>query len=185
MKKLSVAWVCAGVAILSCLATQPVMAQGQGAPGGGGRGNFDPAQMQQRMMERYREQFGVKSDDEWKIIEARITKVTEARREVGFGGMGRMMRPPGQGGQGGPAAGNQGNAQNRRRGFGAEPSVAETELQTAIEGNASADSIKAKLAKVREERKAKQAALEKAQEELKQVLTVKQEAVAFLNGLCN
>ncbi len=46
---------------------------GQGGPGGGGPGgNFDPAQMRQRMAERMREQFGVKDDTEWKLISERI-----------------------------------------------------------------------------------------------------------------
>ncbi len=37
------------------------------------------------MMDRYRERLGVEGDDEWKIIEARITKVFEARMEAGSG----------------------------------------------------------------------------------------------------
>jgi len=52
-----------------------VMAQAQGAGGGqaapggnrqrGQGGNFDPAQMQQRMMERYKERLDITSDDDW------------------------------------------------------------------------------------------------------------------------
>jgi hypothetical protein len=137
----------------------------------GGRGNFDPEQMRVRMMERYREAFEVKDDAEWKLIEGRITKVSDARRDMG--GFGRGFGGPG--GRGGGPGG--------RGGFGGEPNPDAEALQKALEAKASADEIKAKLAKYRESQKAKQAALEKAQAELRQVLSVKQEAQAVLMGL--
>lgn len=143
-----------------------------GGPGGPGGGNFDPEQMRQRMMERLREQFGVKDDEEWKIISERIEKVNVARREVG-GGRGMAMFGGGRGGPGGGGG---------RGGFGGEPSPEAAALQSAIENNASADDIKAKLAKYRESQKAKEEKLAKAQDELRQVLSVKQEAAAVLTG---
>jgi len=146
---------------------------GQGGPGGGGPGgNFDPAQMRQRMAERMREQFGVKDDTEWKLISERIEKVSDARRDMGGrGGMGMMWggRGGGPGGQGGPGGG-QVNAEQEA-------------LQKAIESNAPADEIKTKLANYRTSQKDKEAKLAKAQEDLRQVLTVKQEATAVLLGL--
>ena len=66
---------------------------------------------------------------------------------------------------------------------GGEPSPEAEELQKAIESNASKDELKAKLTKFREARKDKEAKLAKAQEDLKKVLSVKQEAAAVLNGL--
>ena len=159
----------------------------------------DPEEMRQRMSERMREQFGVTDDAEWKIIEGKIQKVTEARRAVGggmgFGAMGgfgggRGGRPGGPGGDTAAAGGGDGN---RRRGgggggggfggFGGEPSAEVQDLQKAIEAKASADEIKTKLAKVREARKANEAKLEVAQEDLKKVLSVRQEAVAVMMGL--
>ena len=56
-------------------------------------------------------------------------------------------------------------------------------MQKAIDSNASKDELKAKLAKYREARKDKEAKLAKAQEDLKKVLSVKQEAAAVLMGL--
>jgi hypothetical protein len=56
-------------------------------------------------------------------------------------------------------------------------------LQKAIEAKASGDEIKSKLAKYRDARKAKESELEKAQDDLRKVLTVKQEAVAVMAGL--
>jgi hypothetical protein len=141
----------------------------------GGRGNFDPEQMRARMMERYREAFEVKDDAEWKLIEGRIMKVMDARRDMG--GFGRGF---GGGRRGGGDGGDQGG---ERRRFGGEPSPEAEALQKAIEAKASNDEIKTKLAKYREAQKSKQANLEKAQSELRQVLSVKQEANAVLMGL--
>jgi len=173
-------WV--GAIVLMGMGVQQLTAQEQQQRQRPDRQNFDPAQMQQRMMERYKESLEVTSEDEWKIIQERIQKVNEARRDVGFGG-GRGMfggmrpggnNPPGDQGQGGG-----------RRGFGGEPNAAMQELQQAVESKATAEQLKAKLAKVRDDRKQKQAKLEQAQEELKKVLNVRREAIAVTMGLLN
>ena len=151
----------------------------------------DPEQFRQRMAERMREQFGVTDDAEWKIIEGKIQKVTEARRAVGGGGFAAMGgfggRRGGPGGDGNRpergGGGGGGGGEGRRGGFGGEPSPEVADLQKAIEAKASADEIKTKLAKVREARKANEAKLEAAQEDLKKVLSVRQEAVAVMMGL--
>src|SRR5687768_10316220 len=65
----------AALAALAAFPTDSFAQQGGGGGGGGGRGNFDPEQMRQRMMERYKEMLEVKTDDEWKVIEGRIQKV--------------------------------------------------------------------------------------------------------------
>ncbi len=131
------------------------------------------------MMDRYREQLEIKNDDEWKLISGRIEKVSEARREVGFGGpMGGFGRGGRGGGPGGPGGGDQAG---RRRGPDAGPEA--EELQKAIESKASAEDLKTKLAAFRDARKAKEAKLEKAQEELRKLLTTRQEAAAVLAGL--
>lgn len=132
-------------------------------------------------MARYREMLEINADDEWKVIEPLVAKVGEARRDVGFGGMGRMMRPPGGGGQGGP--GGQGGG--GRRGFGGDPAPEEEALQKAIETKASSADLKAAMAKVRDARKAKEAKLAAAQDNLRKVLSARQEAQAMLLGLLN
>ena len=150
-----------------------------------GPGNFDPAQMQQRMMERYREQLEIKDDAEGKAIEGLITKVNEARRDVGFGGgRGMFGGPQRNRQQGDNAAQGQGQGQNRR-GFGPAPSPEAEALQKAIESKAGAAELKAAMAKFRESRKASEAKLAKAQEELRAVLSVRQEAIALSMGLLN
>jgi len=116
---------------------------------------------------------GVKDDAEWKIIQERIEKVSDARREIprggGFGGFGGG-RGGGPGGPGGP-------------GGGAASSPEAEALQKAIESNASADELKSKLANYRNAVKQKEAKLEKAQASLREVLSTKQEAAAVLAGL--
>lgn len=169
MKRASQLLVLAGIAATLCLCVPQAAAQGRP-----GRGNFDPAEFQQRMMERYKEALEVNSDAEWKVIEARIQKVNEARRDVGFGGgRGFFGRRPG---------GDQGGDQNRSR-FGGEPNPDAEALQKALDAKAPADEIKAKLAKYRESRKQKEAALETARQDLKKVLSVRQEAIAVMMGL--
>ena len=172
MKRLTQALVLSGMAMILTLGTGKLVAQERP-----GRGNFDPEQFRQRMMERYREQLEVKSDDEWKVIEPRITKVMEARRDAGPGGrgFGGFMR---RGGEGNDTVRDRGG-----RGGGGTPSPEAEALQKAIEAKASAEEVKSKLAKYREARKEKEAALTKAQDELRKVLSVRQEASAVLMGL--
>jgi hypothetical protein len=175
MKKLQMMLMAAGAATVVLLSAGSLTAQERQ-----GRGNFDPEQMRARMMERFREALEVKNDDEWKIIEARITKVTDARREIG-GGFGRGG-PGGFGRRGGGDGGNDQGGGDRRR-FGPEPSPEAESLQKAVEAKASNDEIKTKLTKYRETQATKRANLEKAQDELRKVLSLRQEANAVLLGL--
>lgn len=179
-------WIVAGAAVVFLgMGANQAMAQRGG-------GNFDPAQMQQRMMDRYKEQLEVKSDDEWKIISVRITKVIEARTSLGRGGF--QNRRGGGGPGGAPGATDAGGDPNQNRrnrggnnggGFGAPAEVDPTAeaLQKAIDAKAPAEEIKAKLAAYRASRKDKQARLEKAQDELRQVLSLRQEGIGVLAGL--
>ncbi len=168
-----------GMAAALFLSTGSVFAQIDTGGGGGGRpgrGNFDPAQMQQRMMDNIRDQLGYTNDTEWSAVQPLIQKVMDARRDVGVGaGMGRMFRNRNNNGDQG------GN--NRRGGFFGTPSPEAEALQKAIDDNAPTAQIKAALAKYEASQKAKQAKLTDAQENLRKVLTSKQEAQATLLGL--
>ncbi len=143
----------------------------------------DAAQRRQDRLDGYRRQIEVKSEDDWKKIEPLVGKVMDAQRETfgfaGFGGFGGRGGNRGGGGGGGNAGGD-GNA-NRNR-FGTPVPEVEA-LRKAIEDKAPADEIKEKLAKVREARKAKEAAVEKAQDDLRKALSPRQEAGAVLAGL--
>lgn len=189
-----------GIAAATCLTASTLVAQDnppgdrQGRGGRGGGGGFgDPAEMQARMMENIRDQMKVKDDTEWKLIEGRVQKVMDARREVGGGGMGRMFRRPGgqgggaQGGPGGPGGDNADGGRRRGGGFGGfgEPSAEQAALDKAIDSSASKDELKSAMAKVRAAKKEKETKLATAQEELKKVLNTEQEAVALAMGLVN
>ena len=67
--------------------------------------------------------------------------------------------------------------------FGGTPNPEADALQKAIDSKASKAELKAALEKYVASRKAKQAELEKAQADLRKVLTPRQEAIATLNGL--
>lgn len=173
--------VAAGVAAVMSFGANQVAAQPDNAtPGGGarqGRGNFDPAQFQQRMLERSKEMLEVTDDAEWKAMEPLVQKVMDLRRQS-FSGIGRGMRGP-RGGDN-PPGGDQGP---RRGGFFGAPSPEADALQKAIDSKASKAEMKAALEKYQASRKANQAALEQAQADLRKVLTTRQEAIATLNGL--
>jgi len=173
----------AGAAALIALGvSQSALAQQDNPPGGppgGGRGNFDPAQFRQRMMDRLKEQLEVTDDTEWKALEPLIQNVTEARRAT-MSGMGRGMFGGGPRRGGGDNAGGGGG---RGPGPGGQSSPEADALQKAIDAKAPKAEVKAALEKFIAYRKAKQAELEKAQDELRKVLTSRQEAIATLNGL--
>ena len=159
-----------------CVSADTLQAQDNGGGTGGGVGggqrrfrNFDPAQFQQRMLDRYKDELGFTNDTEWSAVEPLVTKVMDARRETLGGFFGRRGGPGGPGGPGGNA-----------------PTDPDREaLQQAIDSNAPAAQIKTLLDKFRASQKAKQAKLEAAQADLRKVLSQKQEAAAVLGGLLN
>lgn len=198
MKRLSLASLLAICGLILSTTTGSLLAQNDapaaqagapGAPGGpggrGGRGNWDPEQMRQRIMERVREQLAVKDDAEWSVIESRIKKINDSRSGMGRGFGGPGGGPGGPGGQGGQAgqAGQAGQGGRQGRGGFGQPNPDAEVLQTALDSSASADDIKVKLTACRAAAKVKEGQLEKAQDELRQLLSVKQEARAVLLGL--
>lgn len=145
----------------------------------GGRGTFNPEEMQARMMSGLRDRMGITNDEEWGLISQRITAVSEARRAAGggIGGFGgRGGPPPGGGDRGGRGPGGPGG-----RGGSSNPEMAA--LQQAIADNMPEAEIKSRLERMREARRNSETKVAKAQEELRAVLTVKQEAVAVMFGL--
>jgi len=176
MKKLNQVLAVAGIAVALGLSAGNLTAQG--------RGNFDPEQFRQRMMDNYKERLEVTSDDEWKIIQDRIEKVMTAQRDSRVGGFGRFGGGPGGRRGGGDNGGDAAARPNRDRGgFNAADNPDADALQKALEAKASPDELKAKLAKLRAAQKEKEAKLVKAQDELRKVLSLRQESTAVLMGL--
>jgi hypothetical protein len=174
MKLNRILTLCAVAATLAISATSLLAQDNGGQRGQGGQrgGNFDPAQMQQRMLDRYQEQLGFTNDVEWDAVKPLVQKVMEARMAT-MSGMGRGMFGGGRD-RGGSSGGPGGLFQ-----VGPEQQA----LEKALKDNAPAAQIKDLLAKYKTAQKAKQAKLEAAQAELKAVLTTKQEAEATLLGL--
>lgn len=155
-----------------------------GDDNGGRRGNFDPADMQARLLTSLRERLEVTDDEEWKLISERITKVNELRRNTGGGGAmgfaGRGPQPGGNGNRGSDrGGGDRGGTQGGPRGGSTEMSA----LQSAIRDKLPDAEIKSRLDRVRETRKDNEGKITKAQEELRALLTIRQEAVAVMFGL--
>ena len=138
---------------------------GGGRGRGGQGGNFQD--FMQRMNDRLKESLKV-TDEEWAVLKPLIEKVQTAQREAGAGR-----------GFGGRGPGGDNNTPDTRP--GAAESAA---LRTALESDStSADDLKAKLAAVRAVRKKGAADLAVAREELKKVVTVRQEAVLVSMGM--
>ena len=125
----------------------------------GQRSQFDPAQMMTRMLERYKEDLG-STDEEWKVIEPLLKKTLEARMQAQMGGFFR---------RGGPSQ-------------TVNPEV--EALDKALESkDTPSDEIKTKLAAYRDAQKKKDDALQKTRDELRKVLTIRQEAQLVLSGV--
>jgi hypothetical protein len=138
---------------------------GGGAGGGRGRGGFgmDPAQLRSDME--------VKDDAEWTAISAKITAVQTAQQAANN--------------RGGRGRGNRGNRGVGAGGAATAPATpladAVAELQKAYDANAPTAEIKDKMAKVQDLRKSARAELLRAQDELRALLTSRQEAYLMLN----
>lgn len=148
---------------------------GQGGQGGGRRGGFDPQQMQQRMMDAIRDHLGFTNDTDWSAVQPLVQKVLDARRDADTGA--RLMRSMFR------RRGGDDNGRNRGGGMFGTPSPEETALQNAVDQDAPAGQIKDLLAKYQASQKAKREKLMSAQNDLRSVLTTKQEAQATLMGL--
>jgi hypothetical protein len=164
------------------MSTVATMAQGAGGRGGGGGGNFDPEQMRARMAERMKEQMRA-TDEEWKVIQPLLEDVQAKQRDVAMGRMGGMMGRAGGAQAGGPGAGRPGaDARGGMRAGGPSPEVEALGKTLEVE-NPPASELRARLAAVREARKKAEAELDQAQEKLRQVLTLRQEAQCVMMGL--
>jgi hypothetical protein len=148
-----------------------------------GWANMDPQQIRQEIQRRaaefFRDRLVVTNDDEWKVIEPRLTKVVQAKAQ--------HLLSPGMGGFRLPQ--RMGNGDNPmlntiRTFLGLDQTSPESEaLDKAIEAHASNAELRTAVSKVLEARKRKQAETEKAQTELRKVLSLRQEATLLLLGV--
>jgi Spy/CpxP family protein refolding chaperone len=141
-------------------------------PGGnrGGREAFQQAQLK-----RLKDLMG-STDEEWKILEPRLQKVQDLLRDSG-------------------SRSALGSARGRRGGFGGvvSPDTPMTPVQEAAKElqdslgskDASPDEVKAKLTALRDARNKLQSDLQRAQDQVRELLTARQEAVLVMAGMLN
>jgi hypothetical protein len=147
----------------------PAGQQDQANPRGGQRGNME--QFRQRMEQRLKEQLGV-NDEEFKALQPKIEEVMKLQRDAS--GRGGMMGGRRRGGQNGAQA----NAPS------SPVQTAREDLRKTLDNkDASADDIKAKLTALRDAETKAQGDLDKAQQNLKELLTQRQEAVLVMDGI--
>ena len=122
-----------------------------------------------RAASKLREQMDVADDAEWEVISKRIANVTELRRLIsggaGIRGVAAIDKIKG------PARADR-SAQ-----------LEQDALRTAVRDKLPDAEIKARLARAHDIHRQNEAKLQKAQEELRAVLTVRQEAVVVVMGL--
>jgi hypothetical protein len=150
-------------------------APGGGGAGGGGRARFNP-------MDNVKTTLAV-TDEEWTVLQPKLQKVMDLNREIMMSRMAGMMR--GRGGRGGPG-GPGGPGGDTAAAAAPTNDVQEKTkaLSDALDNKDSAPKdIAQKLAAVRDARERAKADLVKAQAELKELLTPKQEARLVLMGM--
>jgi len=136
----------------------------------GGRDSFQQAQLN-----RMKDLLG-STEDEWKILEPRLEKVQDLLRDSGSRasiGSGRGRR----GGFGGPLASETPTTAVQQAARELQDDLAKKET--------SADELKSKLVALREARAKSQAELTKAQDQVRELLTARQEAVLVMAGMLN
>jgi hypothetical protein len=164
----------------------------QDGQGGRQRMQMDPEQMQQMMAQRYQQLLEM-SDEEWAVIGPYVLKVSTLSQSTQTRGSGmRMMMgargnmPAGGEGQEQPQGQGAQAAQDQRgRGMMAGGGDENLEaLQTLLEDeNATGGEIKAKLSALRKARETSKQELIAAQKELRELLTLRQEAMLVVMGL--
>ena len=174
------------VVVAGMVMAQPQQRGGrQGGRQGGdqaGRGNFDPAQMQQMMADRMKESLKI-DEKAWPIVGPRLMKVMELNRNSGMGRMMGMMGRGGRGGPGGDRGGRPGREGQPAREVTPTQKITE-ELRTMLDQDKPDPAqIKEKLTALRSAREKDKAALATAQQKLREVLTLPQEARCILSGL--
>ena len=148
--------------------------QGQDFGQGPGQGQ-QAGQMQDMISQRLKELLG-STDEEWTVIGPRALKVYS---HVSSQSSGIQMRS---------LTGRSGSQDSRSRGgnrsYSSEGDVALEELQTLLESEETTiTQIKNKVSEVRKEKEEARQALARAQKELRELLTLKQEAILISIGM--
>lgn len=177
---------------------QAIAQEANPAPGAsvGQAGGRDQGQWQQRI-EQFRQQMADRmkqalgaTDEEWKVLQPRIEKVQTLSRQTRGGGMGMMFSNGRRGGPGGDKRGGdkqEGDKRDANRPDDRPRSEVELKveaLQKVLDNkDAKPEEIKASLSALREARAKARVEHEAAQKELREVVTVRQEAQLVSMGI--
>jgi hypothetical protein len=159
--------------------------RGRGGRGGPGGGMFDPNVMRQRMADQMKTALGC-TDEEWTALAPKVEKVQTLQRDLRGGGMfgGGMMGGRGRGGPGAPGGDAGAPAAPAAPAPTTDVGKAAAALSKVLENKDAAPAdIKTALQALRDAKAKAKTALEAAQKELKDVLTVRQEAAMVERGL--
>ena len=144
---------------------------------------FDPQRMRQMMEQRIQQMLGA-TDQEWKVLEPRVMKVSEISRQVGGGGRGGMMMFGAMGGRRGPLGDRPGGRQGPSGRELTAVEKAQEQLLTLLENTAATpEQIKKHLTALRSAKEKAKQQLATAQKELRKIVTVRQEARLVLLGM--
>ncbi len=158
--------------------------QDQGG-GGGNRRDMSPEQFREEMEKRVKASLKA-TDDEWNIIQPRLDKVVTAQREAFSGRMGGFGRTRDNNNASSAAtpSGTPGTSEKSSRDSTRTPSPEAEALKAALESEETpAKEIKTKLNSLRDSRSKKQDDLKVAREELRKVLSLRQEATLVMQGI--
>lgn len=161
--------------------------RGQGQNMQGGPGQFDPAQMRERMQQRYQEMLGA-TDEQWKELGPLVMKVQELNQQLNTTRRGGMFGGMRRGGQGERPGGMQGERPGRGQGQANQEQTAlekaTEQLNTLLEdSSATPEKIKEQLTAVRTAKENAKKELVTAQKALQAKVTVRQEAQLVLMGM--
>ena len=192
-----------GLMALATSATSRAQTPGGSGGGGSGSGRDFAGDMRQRFSDRMKEMMGA-DEDEWKILSPKIERVQQLQRAAtSRSGMSMLFGRNGSTGGGGRGpggsnpsrdfsrAGGPGGGGSGASGGGNAPSAQQSpvevkakELQASVDNkSAAADELKLKLAALREARAQAKADMLAAQEELRELLTVRQESILVMMGV--
>jgi hypothetical protein len=133
----------------------------------GGKPDAKPAapEAQARALSRLRERLEITDDAAWSVVAERIARVDELRRAAG--------------GAVPAAAADRGKRADRMEGAGGEREA----LRAAVTDRLPDAEVRSRLARLAEVQRQNTAKLARAHEELRAVLTVRQEAIAVMFGI--
>jgi hypothetical protein len=142
-------------------------------------------QFRQQMSDRMKQDLGA-TDEEWKVLQPRIEKVQTLSRQTRGGGMGSLF-----GGRRGGGPGGDKREGDKREGDRPTSDQPQSEVEKKVEAlqkvlenkDAKPEEIKVSLAALREARAKARLDLEAAQEELRKVITLRQEGHLVLRGI--